>query len=108
MKKCGGMTISVKVEFLRSVSFLSRSWVFTTEEEFQTKFTIFYTKFCVYQQGTDFIDEFFFEKRKISCFLHNIYFHNGTHKQSKIIIFEYFNKRFWIIEKGYGLMEHIN
>ena len=31
--------------------------MFTTEKEFQTKFTIFYTKFCVYQQANDFMDE---------------------------------------------------
>ena len=31
--------------------------MFTKEEEFQTKLTIFYTKLCVYQQVKDFIDE---------------------------------------------------
>jgi len=58
VKKCGGMTKAMKVEFLRNVSFfLYRSWVFNTEEEFQETFSIFYTKFCVYEQAKDFIDE---------------------------------------------------
>ena len=58
MKKCGGMAIAIKVEFLRNASFfLYRSWVFTIEEEFQDEFSIFYTKFCVYQQAKDFIDK---------------------------------------------------
>ena len=52
------MTIAIKVEFLRNDSFfLYRSWVFTIEEEFQDEFSIFYTKFCVYQQAKVFIDE---------------------------------------------------
>ena len=58
VKKCGGMTKGIKVEFLRNVSFLLyRSWVFNTEEDFQENFSIFYTKFCIYQQAKDFIDE---------------------------------------------------
>ena len=57
MKKCGGMTIAVKWNFKEMSLFLYRSWVFTTEEEYQTKVTIFYTKFCFYQQTKDFIDE---------------------------------------------------
>ena len=58
VKECGGMTIAVKVIFLRNVSFfLYRSWVFTTEEDFQVKFSIFYIKFCAYQEAKDFIDE---------------------------------------------------
>ena len=58
MKKSGGMTIAIKIEFLRNVSFSSYlSWVFNTEEEFQEKFSIFYTKLCVYQQAKDFINE---------------------------------------------------
>ena len=55
MKKFGGMTIAIKVMFLRNVSFsLYRSWVFNP---FQGKVSIFYTKLCVYQQAKDFIDE---------------------------------------------------
>ena len=58
VKKYGGMTIAVKVEFLRYVSFfLYRLWVLNTEEDFQEMFSIFYTKNCVYQQAKDFIDE---------------------------------------------------
>ena len=58
VKKYGGMTIAVKVEFLRYVSFfLYRLWVLNTEEDFQEFFSIFYTKFCVYEQAKDFIDE---------------------------------------------------
>ena len=58
MKKCGGMTKAMKVEFLRNVSFfLYRPWVFNTEEDFQENVSIFYTKFCVYEQAKDFIDE---------------------------------------------------
>ena len=58
VKKCGGMTKAIKVDFLRNVSFfLYRLWVFNTEEDFQEFFSIFYTKFCVYQQAKDFIDE---------------------------------------------------
>ena len=58
VKKCDDMTIAIKVEFLRNVSFfLYRSWVFNTEEDFQEKFKIFYRKFCVYEQAKDFIDE---------------------------------------------------
>ena len=34
-----------------------RLWVLNTEEYFQDKFSIFYTKNCVYQQAKDFIDE---------------------------------------------------
>ena len=67
VKKCGGMTIGIKVEFLRNVSFfLYRSWMFTTEEEFQEKLSIFYTNFCVYQQTKDFIDEKLFLKKEKS------------------------------------------
>ena len=67
MKKCGGMTIAIKVEFLRNISFfLYRSWVFTTKEEFITKFTIFYTKFCLYHQAKDFIDEKLVKKKEKS------------------------------------------
>ena len=36
---------------------LYHSWVFNTEEDFQETFSIFYTKFCVYEQAKDFIDE---------------------------------------------------
>ena len=58
MKKFDGMTIAIKIDFLRNVSFSSYlSWVFNAEEEFQEKFSIFYTNFCVYQQAKDFIDE---------------------------------------------------
>ena len=81
MKKCGGMTKAIKVEYLRNVSiFLYRSWVFYTEEDFQEKFTIFYTKFCVYEQAKDFIDEKLVKKKKISSFLHQTYFYSGPHK----------------------------
>ena len=63
------------------MSLFYRQWVFTTEEEIQVKFTIFYTKCCVHQQDKDFIDKkISFEKRKISCFLHKTYFHSGIHK----------------------------
>ena len=56
VKKCGGMT--KVINFLRNVSFfLYRSWVFNAEEDFQEFFSIFYTKFCVYEQAKDFIDE---------------------------------------------------
>ena len=73
MKKCGGMTISIKVEFLRNVSFfLYLSWVFTTEEEFQEKFSIFYTKFCVYQEAKDIIDEKLVWKKKHLLFTPDI------------------------------------
>ena len=58
MKKCGGMTKAIKMDFLRNVSFfLYRSWVFNTEEDLEKKFTIFYRNFCLYEQAKDFIDE---------------------------------------------------
>ena len=57
VKQCGGTTIAIKWFFKKGLLFLYRSWLLTTEEEFQTKFTILYTMFCVYQQAKDFIDE---------------------------------------------------
>ena len=90
MKECGGMTIAIKVEFLRNISFfLYRSWVFNTEEEFQEIFSIFFTNFGVHQQAKDFIDEKLFKrKKKIQLLFTQTYFHSGAHKQSKIRIFE--------------------
>ena len=65
VKKYGGMTIAIKVEFLRNISFfLYHSWVFTTKEEFQEIFSIFYTNVCVYQQAKDFIDDKLVLKKK--------------------------------------------
>ena len=88
MKKCGGTTKADKGNYLRNVSFLYRSWVFTAEEGFQTKFSIFYTKFSSYPSAKQFIVETSFEKRKICCFLHKTHFRSGTNKQSKIRIYE--------------------
>ena len=48
VKKCGGMIIAIKVEFLRKVSFfLYRSWVFNTEEDFQDFFHFLYKILCL-------------------------------------------------------------
>ena len=44
--------------------------MFTTEEEFQAKFYIFYTKFSVYQQDKDFIDEKLVLKKEKSVAFH--------------------------------------
>ena len=77
MKKCGGMTKAIKVDFLRNFPFfLYRSWVFNTEEDFQENVTIFCSNSCVYEQAKDFIDEkLVLKKRKISSFLHQTYFY---------------------------------
>ena len=48
------------------MSLLYRLWVFTTEEESQTKFTIFYTNCCVYQEAKDFVDEMLVLKKEKS------------------------------------------
>ena len=66
MKKCGGMARTVKVDFFKICLFLYRSWMFTTEEAFQTKFSIFYKKFSVYPQAKQFIDKKFVLKREKS------------------------------------------
>ena len=65
--------------------FIYRSWVFTTEEEFQTKFTILYTYFCVYQQAKDFIDEnIVLKKEKSAAFCTKYIFTVGYTSSQKI------------------------
>ena len=58
--------------------------MFTTEEDFQVKFSIFYIKFCAYQETKDFIDE------------------NLVLKKEKSVAF------YTKLEEGFGLMEHIS
>ena len=45
---------------------LYRSWVFTTEQAFQSKFFIFYTKFSSYPSAQQFIGGTLFLKRETS------------------------------------------
>ena len=83
VNKCGGMTIAVKVIFLRNISFLYRSWLFIIKEEFQTEFTIFYTKFCVYQQAKDFIDEKLVVKKEKSVSFYTKHIFTAEHTTSQ-------------------------
>ena len=84
MKKCGGMTKAMKVEFLRNVSFfLYRPWVFNTEEDFQENFTIFYRKFCVYEQAKDFIDEKLVLKKEKSVAFYTKHIFTAGHTSSQ-------------------------
>ena len=110
VKKCGSMVIAIKVKFLRNVSFfLYRSWVFTIEEEFQIKFSIFYTKFYIYQQAKDFIDEkLVLKKEKSAAFYTKHIFTAGHTSSQRSEFFEWFDKRFWIVEEGNGAMEYIS
>ena len=56
LKYCG-ISKALKVEFLRNVSFLYHSWVFMTEEVFQSKYSVFNYKFSCYLSAKQFIDE---------------------------------------------------
>ena len=58
VKKCGGMTIAIKVKFLRNISFfLYKFWVFVTEDNSNIKFYMFYNQFRHYTAANKFIDE---------------------------------------------------
>ena len=84
MKKCGDITIAVKVEFLRNVSFcVIVHGSSPKKEEFQTKFTIFYTQFCVCQQAKDFIDEELVLKKEKSVTFYTKYIFTAGHASSQ-------------------------
>ena len=57
--------------------------MFTTEEEFQTKFTIFYTKFCFYQQAKDFINDKLVLKNEISVDFYTKHIFTAGHTSSQ-------------------------
>ena len=84
VNKCGGMIIAVKVEFLRNVSFCNIVHGSSPKkEEFQTKFTIFYTKFCVCQQAKDFIDEELVLKKEKSVTFYTKHIFTAGHASSQ-------------------------
>ena len=57
--------------------------MFTTEEEFQEKFSNFYTNFCVYQQAKDFIDEKLVLKKEESVAFHTKYISTAGYTSSQ-------------------------
>ena len=66
VKKCGGMTRTVKVELLRNVSVYIVHGCLLQKKHFKQSFQFFNTKFSVSPQAKQFIDEQLVLKRKKS------------------------------------------
>ena len=73
--------------------------MFTTEEEIQVKFTIFYTKCCVHQQDKDFIDKKLVLKKEKSVAFYTKHIFTAGYTSNKRL--ESLNS----LIKGFGLLK---
>ena len=84
MKKCGGMTIAIKVEFLRNVSFYIVHGCSPQKKSLKKSFLFSIQNFVCYQQAKNFIDEkLVLKKEKSVVFTQNMFSQRDTQSVKK-------------------------